>query len=298
MLSRRDIRPEQTNMLLDSGFLPVSIDYRLCPEVSLLDGPMLDAREALRWARCTLPKLKIKRLDIQPDGDQVVAVGWSTGGHLAMTLAWTAPQDDIAPPDAILAFYCPMDYEDPFWSKPNFPYGQKSSSVSTASVLLEGMRELPITAYNPSANKKALGGWMSPTDARSRIALHMNWTGQTLPVLLGGGQYFKSLKAGTGDEIPEPMTEDVQAVSPLAQIRRGTYKSPTFIIHGTLDDLIPVTQVRKTYDELVVQGVEAELRVLEKGLHLFDIYPGYKEDRDACQAVLEGYDFLRSHVRI
>ncbi|KAJ5181613.1 Acyl transferase/acyl hydrolase/lysophospholipase [Penicillium cf. viridicatum] len=297
MLSRRDIRPKQTKMLLDAGFLPVSIDYRLCPEVSLLEGPMLDSLEALRWARHTLPKLNISRPDIQPDGNKVVAVGWSTGGHLAMTLAWTAPQVGIAPPNAVLAFYCPLDYEDPFWSKPNFPYGQDFSSVSTACALLEGMHTTPITAYNPPANEKVLGGWMSPTDARSRIALHMNLAGKTLPVLLGGGRYFKSLGAGIGEEeIPEIMAEEVQAISPLAQIRRGAYRSPTFIIHGTLDDLIPVAQAKRTYDELVVQGVQTELRVVENGLHLFDIYPRYEEDRDACQAVLEGYDFLRRQV--
>lgn len=299
MLSRRDIRPKQTKMLLEAGFLPISIDYRLCPEVSLLEGPMLDSRDALRWARCTLPKLMLSRPDIQPDGDQIVAVGWSTGGHLAMTLAWTAPQAGIAPPDAILAFYCPLDYEDPFWSKPNLPYGKDSSSVGSAYDLREGIHETPITAYNPPASKNALGGWMSPADARSRIALHMNWNGQTLPVLLGGGQYLKSLKAGTGGEtLPQPATDEVQAVSPLAQIRRGAYKSPTFIIHGTLDDLIPVDQAQRTNDELVVQGVEAELRVVKKGLHLFDIYPGYEENREAFQAVLEGYNFLSSHVLI
>ncbi|KAL2702177.1 hypothetical protein AAEP93_006475 [Penicillium crustosum] len=299
MLSRRDIRPKQTKLLLDAGFLPVSIDYRLCPEVSLLEGPMRDSLEAFRWARHTLPKLNISRPDIQPDGNKVVAVGWSTGGHLAMTLAWTAPQVGIAPPDAVLAFYCPLDYEDPFWSKPNFPYGQDSSSVSTACVLLEGMHKTPITAYNPPANEKVLGGWMSPTDARSRIALHMNWAGKTLPVLLGGGRYFKSLGAGIGEgEIPETMAEEVQAISPLAQIRRGAYRSPTFIIHAALDDLIPVAQAKRTYDELVVQGVVAELHIVENGLHLFDIYPRYEENRDARQAVLKGYDFLRRQVEI
>ena len=140
---------------------------------------------------------------------------------------------------------------------------------------------------------------MSPTDARSRIALHMNWAGKTLPVLLGGGRYFKSLGAGIGEgEIPETMAEEVQAISPLAQIRRGAYRSPTFIIHAALDDLIPVAQAKRTYDELVVQGVVAELHIVENGLHLFDIYPRYEENRDARQAVLKGYDFLRRQVEI
>ena len=110
MLSRKDIRPKQTQLLLDNGLLPVSIDYRLCPEVNLLEGPMTDVCDALEWARHQLPALK--RPGVEVDGDKVVVVGWSTGGHLAMTLAWTTRLQNLKPPDAILAFYCPTDYED------------------------------------------------------------------------------------------------------------------------------------------------------------------------------------------
>ncbi|KAJ5388986.1 Acyl transferase/acyl hydrolase/lysophospholipase [Penicillium cataractarum] len=299
MLSRRDVRPKQIKLLLEAGFLPVSIDYRLCPEVTLLEGPMHDVREGLRWARYTLPSLALDRSDVHPDGDQVVAVGWSTGGHLAMTLAWTAPQAAIPPPEAVLAFYCPSDYEDPFWSKPNYPYGEDSSSVGTVYDTCDGMSEIPITAYNPPATKNAQGGWMSPSDARSRIALHMNWTGQTVPVLLRGKHHLESCKpSGAEEALPDPTIEEVHSISPLAQIRRGYYKSPTFLIHGSLDDLIPLEQAQRTRDEMQSQGIEAELRVVENGLHLFDIYPRYEEDREACQAVLDGYEFLRSHVQL
>ena len=100
MLSRQDVRPQQTQTLLKTGFLPISIDYRLCPETTLVDGPMRDVCSAHEWARCILPSLQLKRTDIRPDGDRVVAIGWSTGGHLAMTLAWTAPAAGIAAPNA------------------------------------------------------------------------------------------------------------------------------------------------------------------------------------------------------
>lgn len=298
MLSRRDVRPKQTEMLLEAGFLPLSIDYRLCPEVSLSDGPMQDVRDALQWARHTLPKMVLGRPDIRADGHRVVAVGWSTGGHLAMSLAWTAPQVGLAPPDAILAFYCPTDYEDPFWSKPNLPYGVDSSSLVSGYNVWEGMQETPITGYNPPAGTKALGGWMTLSDYRSRIALHMNWTGQTLPILLHGQKHWKGQQERSRDigVLPQPTTSEIRAVSPLAQIRSGSYRSPTFLIHGTLDDLIPVEQAKRTYNELLKQGVEAELRVIGAGLHLFDTFPAYEENLDAVQSILDGYKFLRSHV--
>lgn len=113
MLSRKDVRRRQTQLLVQHGFVAVSIDYRLCPEINILDGPMTDVCDALRWARDDLPKLKLQCPGLRVDGEKVVVVGWSTGGHLAMTLAWTALQRGVKPPEAILAFYCPTDYEAP-----------------------------------------------------------------------------------------------------------------------------------------------------------------------------------------
>lgn len=112
IFSRKDIRPAQTQLLLERGFLPVSLDHRLCPEIKLAEGPMVDVCDALDWVRNTLPSLKLQCPRLQVDGERVVAVGWSSGGQLAMSLAWTAPQRGLRPPEAILAFYCPTDYED------------------------------------------------------------------------------------------------------------------------------------------------------------------------------------------
>lgn len=53
--TRKDIRPDQRDLLLDLGFLPLTIDYRKCPETTLLNGPMIDATSALAWARQGLP---------------------------------------------------------------------------------------------------------------------------------------------------------------------------------------------------------------------------------------------------
>jgi acetyl esterase/lipase len=44
MLSRRAVRPAQTKHLIANGFLPISIDYRLCPEVNIIDGPKSDVK--------------------------------------------------------------------------------------------------------------------------------------------------------------------------------------------------------------------------------------------------------------
>ena len=255
MLSRNDIRPEQTDKLLQSGFLPISIDYRLCPETTLLEGPMADVADALLWIRTILPKLTPSRRDVRVDGDKVVAVGWSTGGHLAMTLAWTAAARQTRPPEAILALYCPTDHEDPFWTAPNFPAGAKPTDTDVARSsdpydsdddILAGISDVPITGYNIPPTQRALGGWLAPTDAHSRLALHMNTHGRTLPVLLGGPL---APPPGRGRRAfpPETPTPDrVAAISPLAQIRAANYATPTFLIHPRDDDLIPWRQAERT----------------------------------------------------
>ena len=297
MLSRKDIRLKQTEVLLEKGFIPVSVDYRLCPETTLEEGPMRDVRTALHWVRATLPQLPLKRADISITGESVVAVGWSTGGHLAMSLGWTAPKYGIQPPEAILAFYCPTDYEDPFWTRPNLPFGPELVPEQSGYDLWEAVQDRPITGYNPPPAARALGGWMVPSDPRSRIALHMNWKAKTLPILLHGLQRSHGgPEESSFPTLPGPSLSQIRAVSPLAQISKGTYSTPTFIVHGTQDDLIPWEQAERTYRKLKEHGIEAEIRLVKDAVHLFDIYRGYERNIEAAQAVQDGYRFLQEHM--
>lgn len=109
-LSRKAIRPAQTEFLLASGILPVSLDYRLCPEVNLINGPITDVCDAYIWAQKYLPDL-VRPMAITLDIERIVVIGWSTGGQLAMTLAWTLEPMGVIPPKAILSFYSPTDFE-------------------------------------------------------------------------------------------------------------------------------------------------------------------------------------------
>ncbi|KAI8958242.1 hypothetical protein F5Y11DRAFT_362834 [Daldinia sp. FL1419] len=291
MLSRKDIRPKQTQILLDAGFVPVSVDYRLCPETTLEEGPITDVRDALGWVRNILPSLTRKRSDIRIDGNRVVAVGWSTGGTLALSLGWSAPAIGLQPPQAILAFYCPTDYEDESWSRENKPYGD--AVMAETYNLLDGVEDFPITAYSPPSGTRAAGGWMTKNDARSRIILHMNWHGQTVPVLVHG--LNKNAQQSGIPQLPAPTPAQVQAISPLAHIRNGSYRTPTFIVHPYEDDLIPWQQAQRTADELRDQGIESELRLISNAAHLFDMYRSHEGNEEAVQAIRDGYAFLSRH---
>ncbi|KAI1389672.1 uncharacterized protein F4822DRAFT_428014 [Hypoxylon trugodes] len=292
MLSRDDIRPEQTDMLLKAGFLPISVDYRLCPETTLREGPMTDVGDALGWIRNVLPNMTLARSDVRVNGEKVVAVGWSTGGTIAMSLAWTTLPKGIQPPNAILAFYCPTDYEDPFWMQPNIPHGSKAKehTYEYNDELWEAISDSPITRYNVPTKKRALGGWMAPSDPRSRLVLHMNWHGRALHVLLNGMNKNNKREPGT------PSAEQIAAVSPLAQVRSQNYVTPTFIIHPRQDDLIPWQQAVRTYEALNTRGIDSELRIVEGVPHLFDLYREHQSNAETQAAVADGYEFLCKHV--
>lgn len=166
-----------------------------------------------------------------------------------MTLAWTTAARQLNPHETFLAFYCPTDYEDPFWTTPNVPASVKvaendwmtSDSYELDDQIWAGLFDAPITGYDIPSTKRALGGWLTREDARSRLALHLNKHGRTLHVLLGG---------------------------PLAQIRAGNYVAPTFLIHPRDDDLIPWQQAERTWQRLRDwKTVDAELRLVENVPH-------------------------------
>ena len=110
-LSKRAIRPAQASFLLANGVLPISLDYRLCPEVNLIDGPMTDVRDAYAWVQKGGLQDVLQYRGVKIDTKRIVVIGWSTGGHLAMSTAWTTKEAGLEPPKAILSFYGPTDFE-------------------------------------------------------------------------------------------------------------------------------------------------------------------------------------------
>jgi acetyl esterase/lipase len=93
---------------------------------------------------------------------------------------------------------------------------------------------------------------------------------------------------------PQPTDEEIQRVSPYAQIQKGVYRTPTFVIHGTDDGLILWSQSVRTMEALKAQGVRAEVSVLQGKVHLFDLYRD--TDGTAWAVVEKGYDFLADVV--
>ena len=75
---------------------------------------------------------------------------------------------------------------------------------------------------------------------------------------------------------------------------RGNYNTPTFLIHGTNDELIPWQQSKGTFDELVMRGIPSGIVLVEGAPHICDL--SSEPESEGWKAVVRGYEFLGSFV--
>lgn len=104
-------------LLLKSGFVVVSIDYRLAPETKL-EGILEDVQEAWRWLREKGPGL------FRIDPDRIAVAGGSAGGYLTLMAGFC-----LAPrPRALASFWGYGDIAGPWYSRPD-PFYSKQPAV-------------------------------------------------------------------------------------------------------------------------------------------------------------------------
>lgn len=129
----------------------------------------------------------------------------------------------------------------------------------------------------------------------------MNWKAQTLPVLLSGLQPIvtedgRNSVSCDQTALPQPSTQEIVRCSPLAQVKRGVYTTPTFLVHGTADELIPWQQSQRMWQELTNRGVTAHLELIPGRPHICDTSADL-ESPD-WKAVVRGYEFLTRAVQL
>ncbi|KAL9078892.1 MAG: hypothetical protein Q9157_002187 [Trypethelium eluteriae] len=284
-LSRKYVRPHQTKHLIGNGFVPVSIDYRLCPEVNLVDGPMADARDAYLWARNTLPQKLFDR-GLVVDGTKIAVIGWSTGGQMALSIGWTARRAGVPPPTAVLSFYGPTDFESGELDRPrmsNLPERQMEMERITSA-----LPSSPITSYEAIHDDSTNLGWVQPGDPRSELVLSLFKEGTGLPLLLNG---LPSINASRSACFEEPSQEQVASINPISQLCSGNYHTPTYIIHGTDDEIAPFSDAEQFVAALKAKNVMCGFLKVKGGKHTYDlaVKPGMEEWE---QNVAPGYRFL------
>ncbi|OJD37540.1 myb dna-binding domain protein [Diplodia corticola] len=112
------VNKDQIQDCLDRGWITLSLEHRLCPQVDILEGPITDCRDALAWVYNGGLDAELARnpstAAFAVDKDRVVAFGTSSGGAIALALGYSVPR----PPLAILDFYGATHFTHPFWSTP------------------------------------------------------------------------------------------------------------------------------------------------------------------------------------
>jgi acetyl esterase/lipase len=89
---------------------------------------------------------------------------------------------------------------------------------------------------------------------------------------------------------PQLSQERIREVSPLAQVVSGNYKTPTFFLHGTLDDLMPCDQTKNISAALSARGIPTATVLVEGTLQYFDLYS--QSEKRYQDTVVRGYDCL------
>jgi acetyl esterase/lipase len=84
--NKADVRPILPQFV-EHGFVAISPEYRLCPQ-NAFPAQIHDVKAAVRWL-----KVNAKKYRINPD--RIGAMGFSAGGHLAMMLGLTSPNDGL-----------------------------------------------------------------------------------------------------------------------------------------------------------------------------------------------------------
>jgi acetyl esterase/lipase len=288
-LSRKAVRPAQTKFLLSCNILPVSVDYRLVPEVNVIDGPFSDIRDAYVWIQTKLSAITSK-YGIVIDTTRIASIGWSTGAHLAMSLAWTTKELNIAPPAAILGFYGPTDFESGALERHHQEkhYEEFPARRMRLENIMQTLPRTPVTNYGTMMDSSRLG-WIKPGDPRSELIFAVLKEGIGLNVILYG------LSHEALAEKPDPKL--VKEISPMAHVRDGSYNVPTFIIHGVQDEIVPFKTAELFVDELENSGVECGFLPVPGVKHIHDLHlkPGSREWRDQVEP---GYRFLLSHLKM
>lgn len=148
--------------------------------------------------------------------------------------------------------------------------------------IMQSLPKTPVTNYGAMMDSTEMG-WVKPGDPRSELIFAVLKEGIGLNVLLNG----LSQKALT--QKPDPAL--VRAISPMAHVRDGTYTVPTYIIHGTEDEIVPFKTSELFIKQLEEGRVKCGFLRLPGVRHIHDLHlkPGDKQWKDQVEP---GYRFL------
>lgn len=233
--------------LAAQGHTVMDVAYRLCPEANIV-GMVGDARRATAWIKANAGRFGI-------DPEQVVLMGASAGGHVALLAAYgpddaTLTSEEVQGTDvsvmAVVSYYGVTDLR---------AYDQHATALLADgpvqhSVANERSGPGPLATF---MTQRLLGRTLAPEQS---------------PPLPPHPQMMRDLVGGQPDEVPEMY----DLASPIRHV--GPASPPSLLFHGEHDSLVPASPARHLHQALVAAGVPAVYVEFPRTEHGFDLlYP-------------------------
>jgi acetyl esterase/lipase len=227
MGDRASVPQRVHDMLLDAGYVVVSIDYRLAPE-TMLPQIIEDVEDAFRWVREKGPGL------FHGDASRLVVLGGSAGGYLTLVTGYR-----VKPRPAVLvSLWGYGDLVGDWYSTPS-PHQRHHQSKMTKE---EAYRQVSGPAVSDARDRKGDGG-----------AFYQYCRQQgTWPKAVSGW---------------DPRSEVQKFVPYMPERNVTKDYPPTILIHGTADTDVPYEQSVIMAERFQEHGVEHELVSIPNGEH-------------------------------
>jgi acetyl esterase/lipase len=228
--SRNSVPRQLLELCRSNGFVLVSFDYRLAPEVKL-PAIIEDVQDALRWLRVQGPKL------FHADPERTVVTGGSAGGYLTLMTGFCVKPR----PTALVAFWGYGDVDGDWYTKPSAFYRTQVSLVDKEEAF-------------KAVGAKVLTGTEGGSDeqkARGRYYHYLRQNGLWTVEVTGL------------DPTKEPRKLD--SYCPVRNVSKEY--PPTLLIHGTDDTDVPYELSAAMANELGRQHVPHELITVKGAGH-------------------------------
>lgn len=154
-----------------------------------------------------------------------------------------------------------------------------------------------ITHYPPLSSGKIATdrtrlGWVIPGDPRSELVLSFFKEGSGLPLVLNGLRPCPSSSQPNRSWSEPPSAAQIASISPIFHVRADRYTTPTFLIHGTNDEIVPFRTVGVFVEALRERGVKCEFAEVRGKRHIHDLDLRPSKGQEWWEGVGVGYEFL------
>ncbi|KAH8696123.1 Alpha/Beta hydrolase protein [Talaromyces proteolyticus] len=249
----------QIEELVRLGFVVVVPNFRLCPQISVFEGPVTDAKDCLRWVESSLGDvLHDEKNGLPVDQSRIVTMGHSCGATLALLQAGSSTSVI-----ATLDFYGGKYFRDSCWHEPS-----QSALFLSAPYYPESLTEQIYSGPQISTATPVFGTPdLPPRDAWLSNAFK---SGRHLELVVKDG--------------------DFDRVDPKSRFS-GTFP-PAMFIHGTDDTVTPLSISERAYEELKGLGVKTQILRIQGADHMFDMLYTSPEEDYFKKNVSQGLEFL------